>query len=305
MSTSSFASCANEASRPQGQALGLPCVRVAKGVAKEGSKGVAKEGAKWGVKGIAKWVVANGFAMVVASVVACGVSCSLPLSSRRAQVLEPGELEASAAGSGGALFGNAAVGSFTSSYVPALGMNASLRFGLVERIDLQLRVLDLLVPEVSAGWQLIGDPTKNDLALTLTGGVGPVFGFGFSSATGTVTQFGAYVPLQLLVDVPVGDGALTFAFRGVTSGSRTDGGGATAYGLSIAPGLTASWTVPLGGGVFVRPEVAGNVPIPVVTTGAQDVGGQGQGGQGNGAIVMVALAFGYEFRLDDTPAPVR
>lgn len=187
---------------------------------------------------------------------------------------------------GGVLFSEASVASFSSSYVPALGTNASLRFGLIPRVDLQLRLLDLVVPEISAGWQIFGDPAVSDFALTLTAGAGPVFGAGFSNAGGAFSQFGAFIPVQLLVDVPVGDGALTFGARVIGAGSRIDGNGTASYGFTLTPGFTASWTLPFGAGFFIRPELAANIPL-----GAP-------GPLGDGSLAMIAVAVGYELRLD-------
>lgn len=223
---------------------------------------------------------------LAAVAVASAAACSLPLASRRAQVLEPGELEASVGAAGGVLFTEIAGGSFSSSYLPAFGSQASARFGLIPRIDLQLRLLDVLVPEVSAGWQLVGDPAANDFAVTLTGGVGPNFSVGFSNATGVFGALGLFIPVQLLVDVPVGDGALTFGARAIGAGSRLEVNGTSSYSFVLTPGVTAAWTVPLGHGFFIRPEIAASVPL---FTGAP---------LGTSSLVVGAIAVCYEFRLD-------
>lgn len=205
----------------------------------------------------------RGSAMLLAVILVAGFSvtatatgCSSPLASRRAQVIEPGELELAFV-----------------PYVEATAIVAaptlpgaypfaevSARFGLVERLDLQLKVDPTIIPEVTLGYQLVGDPAKNELAFTLTAGVKPsVFMFPGLGAAGLITT-----PMQAIVDVPVGDTATLVAGVRVIPALLFAGGPSATGGsaFTVAPGAFGALHFDLGP-FFFRPELAMNGVIPL------------------------------------------
>lgn len=182
--------------------------------------------------------------------------CSSPLASRRAQVIEPGELELSFVPYVEAT-AIVAAPTFPGAYPFA---EASARFGLVDRLDVQLKVDPTIIPEVSVGYQLVGDPSKNELAFTLTGGVKPsVFLFPGVGAVGLITT-----PIQAIVDVPVGETAvLVGGVRAIPAVLFAGGPSATGgSAFTIAPGGFAALHFDLGP-FFFRPEIAMNGVIPL------------------------------------------
>lgn len=212
-------------------------------------------------------------------------SCASPLSLRGARVLEPGEVEVLA--SPQVQFG-VAEDEHGFSFKPEL----SARFGLVDRVDLQLRVDPTLIPEVSAGYQVLGDPRRDDdLALSVTGGakVGvEYYGSGFTFAA---------VPLQMLLEVPLTD---VIAFTGGLRGSL----------VAIAPLSTRNqffgaaddaepFGATLGAMAGLRVKTGALVLQPELGV-AGGVGGYGAGAVGPARAAFVAtvgLTLGGQFDL--------
>lgn len=184
---------------------------------------------------------------------ALATACSTPLASRRARVQQKGTAELSAVPALDATI-------FSLNGLPPVPhLEGSARFGIMDRTDVQLKIDELLTPEIAVGYQFIGDPARNDFALTLTGGVRP----GFTAAGGGLFPGLApniSVPLQLLVDIPLYDDAcLTAGTRNIIGYSFPLGGDTAGTGLAVSPGLLVSASFPFGERYFVRPELAANV----------------------------------------------
>jgi hypothetical protein len=166
----------------------------------------------------------------------------------------------------------------------------SARFGVVDRVDVQVRVDGQVLPEVSAGIQLLGDPKRDDdVALTVTGGariaVLPSLVAG-STSVGQLT-----IPLQLLGEVPLADGVA------LTGGARVVPGFNSETGPGVAPGLLAGLRVKWGA-LVVHPEVGfavGSVgALKGVTIGSP-----------NYVVGSVGLNIGgqFDFRPPASPSP--
>lgn len=202
---------------------------------------------------------ASLLAVLAITALATASGCSSPLASRRAQVIEPGELEVAFIPY---VEATAIVAAPTTPGAYPFA-EASARFGLVDRLDLQIKVDPTIIPEIALGYQLVGDPSKNDLAFTITGGVKPsVFMFPGVGAIGLITT-----PMQAIVDAPVGDsGAVAVAGMRVIPavlfmmGPSATGGSA----FTIAPGAFGALHFDLGPFYF-RPELAMNGLIPLFT----------------------------------------
>jgi hypothetical protein len=197
--------------------------------------------------------------MVAFALAFASVGCSSPLASRRAQVIEPGELEVAFVPYVEAT-AIVAAPTLPGAYPFA---EASARFGLVDRVDLQIKLDPTIIPEVSLGYQLVGDPSKNELAFTITGGVKPsVFLFPGVGSAGLITT-----PIQAIVDVPVGETAtLVGGVRVIPAVIFAGGASASGSGsaFTIAPGGFAALHFDLGP-FFFRPELAMNGLIPLFT----------------------------------------
>ena len=183
-------------------------------------------------------------AMVTAATLTTTMACSTPLSLRGARVMEQGELEVIASPQV-----NVDVLSVVDGHEPPLGLliapELSARFGIADRVDLQLRVDKTVLPEVSVGYQLVGDPTRDDdFALTVTGGLKPSWLLSrevFLSA-----------PVQLLAEVPFNkDVALTGGLR-VVAGAGLDNNSDAV--VAVSPGVTAGVRWRMGPFVF-HPEI--------------------------------------------------
>lgn len=148
------------------------------------------------------------------------VGCSTPLSVRRAQVLNPGQAEVmvSPQFQVGTLADS--VGQFNGSYSEETGAQGgrvfgwgelSARFGVAERMDLQLRVDPSLLPEVAVGYQFQGRTgTSITHAATFTAGIK----LGAPGLLGNSLGSGGFllsIPLQLLCDIPLGEHAVLVA----------------------------------------------------------------------------------------------
>lgn len=209
------------------------------------------------------------FLLLSLAVVVCASSCASPLASRRAQVLEKGEVEMivvpTAIVTGGLVEEDGA----RFPVLPLPHVEASVRFGIFDRVDMQLKVDEALFPELAFGWQVIGDPTKNEFALTVGAGAKlAVFPLSPQGGAGNIS-----VPLQLLVDVPVGEeGAIYFGTRtivgvafGVTDTGDAGGDVDSRGGLAVTPGLVVGLSLPIGA-FLLQPELAANAPIGFGTT---------------------------------------
>lgn len=188
--------------------------------------------------GVAKTMLAT------MAVLTTTMACSTPLSLRGARVMEPGELEVIVSPQ----MNVDVLATLARSeqrvdrmFAPEL----SARFGVADRVDLQLRVDKSILPEISAGYQLVGDPSRDDdLAVTVTGGLklswllyGPAF---FVS-----------VPVQLLTEIPLNHVIAVVGGLRVVAGAGTDRGGLV---FAVSPGLTAGVRCSIGPFV-ISPEL--------------------------------------------------
>ena len=157
------------------------------------------------------------------------MACSTPLSLRGARVMQPGELEV-------IVSPQVRVDVLTlvkderppRKDLVVFTPEVSARFGIADRLDLQLRVDQTILPEVTAGYQLVGDPGRDDdVAVTVTGGF-KVTWLGWRDAF-------LNIPVQLLVDVRLNNAvALTGGLRVVGMGGVGVGGPV----IGVAPGVT-------------------------------------------------------------------
>lgn len=219
--------------------------------------------------------------------------CSTPLSLRGARVVEPGELEVLASPQVHVL----AVPNSDSAYdVRTVGWGeVSARFGLVDRVDLQLRIDPSVIPEISAGYQLVGDPARtDDVAVSITGGIRPTF---------LGNRLVASLPVQVLVEVPLAGElfALTAGVRTVPLVAIT----ADSFGVGVGPGVVAGFRTRLGPFV-VQPEVALAANIPgggaSTTSGFQSNLGVQLYSESGGLSVGGQFDFRQPARRADAPA---
>lgn len=197
-------------------------------------------------------------------IAACGLllpllttACLSPLVSRRAQVMEPGELEVAVLPIGAAWQRN-------NSFGPAAYARASARFGLVDRLDMQVVLDPSILPEVAFAYQFLGDPSRNDLALTFGVGFKPTY-----AALGDTSGGNLALPAQVLLDVPLGaNTSLTLGARAVTGYVFGGSFGSSTMGWVVAPGASVGLSIEWGW-FFVRPELAANGPL-LLTRGAED-----------------------------------
>src|SRR6185437_7772563 len=117
--------------------------------------------------------------IALASIIALA-GCASPLGERRARVMLPGELEV-----GATAVLTAAVPLPPPGKPPVMlsaPVEGSARFGVIERVDVQLRTGATVwpgTPEASVGVQLFGDPhDAHDVAVTVTGGAQAFLGYG-------------------------------------------------------------------------------------------------------------------------------
>lgn len=242
----------------------------------------------------------NRLLLAAALSVGClGMGCSTPLSLRGARVMEPGEVEVivSPQLQVPAVVGTGGGQSSAVALQPFGWVEASARFGLVDRLDMQLRLDPSIVPEVSVGYQLLGEPARNDdFALTLTAGIKPSF---------LLLAANVSVPLQVLVEMPFND---VFAFTG---GLRLIPSVFTIFGagniFAFAPGATAGVRLKAGGFVL-QPELglSGYLPVGAVA-GGQNVGFLGQGFAVGSVAATIGVSLGGQFDFrppQPAPAPV-
>jgi hypothetical protein len=201
--------------------------------------------------------LALAFVLAVCNIAA---ACSTPLSLRGARVMEPGEFEvlASPQLQGASPFVGVGSSSLVAPPLVFPWIEGSLRFGLFDRADLQLRFDPTLLPEVSMGYQLVGDPAKDDqLAVTVTGGakVTPV------SVAGVGTVWWN-TPLQVLVDLPLGEMfGVMGGLRIIPNGFVAFGGGAGGGVFGVAPGAVIGARMKVGSFVL-SPEFAVSANFP-------------------------------------------
>ena len=210
--------------------------------------------------------------LTLAAAALLAVGCSTPLAIRGARVMEPGEVEVLA--SPQLQVASVSVGGFGAS--PALTypwIEGSVRFGLIDRLDMQLRFDPSLFPEISFGYQFIGDPSRDDdFALTLTGGVKATFA---GAGGGLAAYFN--LPIQLLVDIPVGESfGLLAGLRVIPNGFFGIGGGSGGLVAGAAPGGVVGLRFKLGA-VVISPEfaVSSNFPFLGTVSGGGTTGGLG------------------------------
>jgi hypothetical protein len=224
--------------------------------------------------------------------------CSSPLASRRAQVLEPGELEVSLVPY---VEGTKVFAQGSTSYSPVdlayPSGEATARFGVMERVDVQLKVDPTIIPEVNVAVQAVGDPSKDEFALTFSGGVKPTIVAMPGFAGGLIT-----VPLEVIADIPISDALIAVAGARVIPAylfaTSLGAGGGT---FTIAPGVFGAVHMKLGDTFFVRPELAINGAIPLVgnALGQTTV----LAGQGNTVNVAASLGVGATFDFGKKAAP--
>ena len=146
--------------------------------------------------------------------------CFNPLVMRRAQTLEPGQVEVVLAPEL-----TTAMGLSDGSFLPLadggpgkgnVSTTFSARVGLVDNVDIQLKMdPTVLYPELDVTYQLV---ERRGLAVSILAGGRYVFGGRGSSA---VSVF--YVPVAVLIDVPLNDNDVIYGAFGLTGG------------LSVAP----------------------------------------------------------------------
>jgi hypothetical protein len=125
-----------------------------------------------------------------------------------------------------------------------------MRFGVVDKLDIQLVVDPSILPEVSIGYQLVGEQ-PGDFALTLTAGAKPMIFGGGGAAAGII-----HLPIGVLVDIPLGDESALFA--GVTTPLQVifgAGGGTGGAAINIEPTLNAGLSLKVGS-LVLQPEIA-------------------------------------------------
>jgi hypothetical protein len=190
-------------------------------------------------------------------------ACSSPLASRRAQVMEPGELEISVVPYGEA---SAVVAKGTPPQPFAYPSGEiTARIGIVERMDLQLKVDPTIIPEFNVAYQVLGDPSKNEFALTLSGGVKPSVIFlpiaGVVVGAGLITT-----PLEAIVDVPLNDHAVIVVGTRIIPAYIFANAGVSGVGaLTVAPGVFGALHIG-NDQFFFRPELAVNGVIPLIAS---------------------------------------
>lgn len=197
-------------------------------------------------------------AATLAAVLVALAGCSSPLASRRAQVMEPGELEVSFVPYGEAT-AIAAKGTGAAQPVAYPFAEATARFGVVDRMDIQLKVDPTIIPEINVAYEIIGDPTKNDFAVTASLGLKPSVIAVPGASAGLITT-----PLELIMDVPLGDtSALVVGTRIIPAVTFAGAVTAVAGAVTVAPGGFVALHIDLGP-FFVRPEIAVNGVIPLI-----------------------------------------
>jgi hypothetical protein len=218
-------------------------------------------------------------------------SCASPMALRGARVLERGEVEVLASVQmltgpvrEEALIEPAVSPSFAKSITPEV----SLRTGIAERVDLQLRLTPMWLPELSGGVQLLGDPARNDdIAVTLTGGVRP----SYPSDAGYILAF----PAQLLVEVPMSD---TISLTGGARVNTFASVGQQIDLVGVSPGAVGGVRVHWGN-LVVQPELAFAAGI-----GAFGVGYTGTSSTPSSMLASFGLNVGGQFDFAwPTPSP--
>lgn len=221
-------------------------------------------------------------------------ACSTPLASRRAQVLEKGEVEFVAVPTA-VLLAVPETPTVAGALIPLPHVEGSVRFGIFDRADLQLKVDEALFPEIAFGYQIIGDPHVNEFAMTFTAGAKVAF---FAVPVYNVAGGGnVSMPLQLLFDVPLGEeAALYFGTRTILGTafavSNQSSGSVGSGGLAVTPGLVVGASIPFGWLLF-QPELAANYPIALTGDGT---------GAGNAGYIALGLGVGTRFDLEDMRA---
>ncbi|MDP2346006.1 MAG: hypothetical protein Q8O67_34020 [Deltaproteobacteria bacterium] len=184
--------------------------------------------------------------MVVALIAVVITSGCASLAMRSARVVEPGEVEVLVTPQVRAGF---AIGERVAPQSVMPWAEASIRWGLFQDVDVQLRLDPLLSPELSFGWQLIGDPRReNDVALTLTSGARLQ-----PSLAGLQALPALSAPFQLLADVPFTEClSLTGGVR-VLAGIPLEGIGSA---FVLAPGAVVGLRLTIADSFIIHPEVA-------------------------------------------------
>jgi hypothetical protein len=196
----------------------------------------------------------NILRLLVLSVFALSAACATPLSMRNARVVEKGEVEVLV--SPQAQLSYQIIDGKLRGPQPLPWGEASLRFGVADNLDLQLRFDPGVLPEISAGYQLIGDPAKDDdMAVSVTGGLKPALG-----ALGDTSVVYASAPLQVLADIPLAPGFfLTGGLRVIPNMTILNDN----IGFGVAPGVTGGLRFVLADFLVIHPELAvsGNIPF--------------------------------------------
>ncbi len=192
--------------------------------------------------------------LLLVSVFTLSAACATPLSMRSARVVEKGEVEVLV--SPQAQLSYQAVNGRLNGPSPIPWGEASVRFGVADNLDLQLRFDPAVLPEVSAGYQLVGDPARDDdLAVSITGGFKPAVG----GLDGSSIIY-ASAPVQVLADIPLAPGfSLTGGVRVIPNLTVVN----NSVGMGVAPGFTGGLRFVLADFLVVHPELAvsGNVPF--------------------------------------------
>lgn len=192
------------------------------------------------------------------------VGCSTPLSLRRAQVLNRGQAEVMV--SPQFQVGRLAdkLGMLESGAGNVFGWGElSARFGVMDRVDVQLRVDPSLLPEVAVGYQFAGQTgVSATSATTVTAGVkvGAPGLFMSSEADRAVLS----IPLQLLHDHPLGEHVVAVVgLRVIPSINKGD--------FSLAPGAVAALSFGGTGPWRFQPELAVSTTFIGLGSGSPEV----------------------------------
>lgn len=205
--------------------------------------------------------------------------CATPLASRRAQVLEKREVEMVIVPAGVLAIDDQG----RQLVVPHV--EGSIRFGVFDDVDVQLKFDESLIPELVVGWQFVGDPRVNEFAMTITAGGKVGILPPWSTYSGSDALNGNLsLPFQLLIDLPVGEeSALYFGTRTILGSSF----GLSGTSVAVTPGLLVGLSLNLGG-FILQPEVGVNAPVFL---------SGGSVGLDAAVFAAVGVGFGSRFRL--------
>lgn len=221
-------------------------------------------------------------------------SCSSPLVSRRARTLRQGEVELGVVPYIQVLALAPTSGTNLAPFYPFA--EAAARFGLFDKADLQIKIDPTIIPEINFAYQIVGDPSKNEFAVTLGLGLKPTI-----LGLGTATAGFVNAPIYVGADLPFGDNnAFTFGARIIPNVLFGDVSGVGATVIGVAPGVFGALHLQFAN-FFIRPELAVNAGTTIAA-----IGSTGSAFQPNLNTVSVSGALGlglsFDFVSRDDPA---